>query len=551
MDDEKTFSFENFGLDFRVLKSIYALGWKEPTLIQEKAIVLAMEGKDVLMKGRTGCGKSAAFLIPIINKLLELKSSDSLQAIRAVILSPSKELCKQLFEHANALNACSSKWITIVNVAEGRPLKPLLIEKPDIIIGTPSALSKLAKDGTLGNVKETLNFLVMDEADLMFSFGYEEDIKTLISSIVPSSGCQSFLVSATLNTDIKDLKKLVLQSPVILKLEEPDLPDSDRLTQYHIQCEEEDKFVLINALFKLNLIRGRSIIFVNSVDRCYKLKLFLEQFGVKSCILNSELPATSRCFVVDQFNRGIYNILIASDEVCVNDPSTRKKSGSKRKRDNEFSVSRGIDFQNVSNVINFDFPTSVVAYIHRVGRTARGNYDAEGTALSFISIKEQKYFNEVKDALSDGSNFKPYQFRMEELEAFRYRSKDALRIVTSIAVREARIKEIKRELLSSEKLKSFFKEHPKDLKLLQHDKALHTVKHQPHLKHIPEYIVPPTLQTMVKGTTVTDWRDVMDEDEESEQPVVNTQKVIKKRKFNHKNKDPLKTFTIDNKRKRN
>ncbi|RWS25387.1 putative ATP-dependent RNA helicase DDX56-like isoform X2, partial [Leptotrombidium deliense] len=550
--EEKEVAFEDFGIDARLLKSIYCLGWKKPTLIQEKAIVLGMEGKDILMKGRTGCGKSAAFLIPIINKLLSIKNYDNLQAIRAVILAPSKELCKQLFMNATDLNQCSSKFLNIVNVAEGKHLKPLLVQKPDIIISTPSSLLNLLKNKTLENLKEHLTFLAVDEADLMFSFGYEKDIRDVLTEILPESGCQSFLVSATLNPDIKDLKKLILQNAVIVKLEQPDLPESDRLTQYHIQCEEEDKFVLINALFKLNLIRGRSIIFVNTVDRCYKLKLFLEQFGVRSCILNSELPVTSRCHIVEQYNKGIYDIIIASDELCAEDPNNRKKEKSKRKPDPEFSVARGIDFQNVSNIINFDFPKSVVSYIHRVGRTARGDQDADGTALSFISLQEQPQFNEVKEALSDGSNFKPYQFRMSELEAFRYRSRDALRAVTRIAVREARVKEIKRELLSSEKLKSFFKEHPKDLKLLQHDKALHTVKHQPHLKHIPEYIVPDTLQAMVKGTTTIRNESLgLDDDDAEEAPLV-TQSITRKplpKSRNKRSNDPLRTFSMSKKRK--
>jgi len=225
-------------------------------------------------------------------------------------------------------------------------------------------------------------------------------------------------ISATLNPDVGVLKSLILQNAVIVKLQEADLPESEKLVQYHIQCEEEEKFVLINALFKLNLIRRRTIIFVHSVDRCYKLKLFLEQFGIRSCILNSELPITTRCSVVDQFNRGLYDIIIASDERCAEDASQRKKS-KKRNPDSEYNVSRGIDFQNVSNVINFDFPDTVTSYIHRVGRTARGHEDAEGTALSLISIKEQKKFAALKESLGDGSSFRPYQFRMEELDAFR------------------------------------------------------------------------------------------------------------------------------------
>ncbi|KAG8182374.1 hypothetical protein JTE90_010738 [Oedothorax gibbosus] len=303
-------------------------------------------------------------------------------------------------------------------------------------------------------------------------------------------------MSATLSQDVKNIKKLVLHNPVILKLEEPELPESDRLVQYHIKCEEEDKFVLIYALLKLRLIQGKSLIFVKSVDRCYRMKLYLEQFGIKSCVLNSELPATCRCHAVSQFNMGIYDIIIASDELTADQPSS-DPARKKRKMDKEYGVSRGIDFQFVSNVINFDFPETVDAYIHRVGRTARGN--ADGTALSFVSTKEIDLLKKVEDYFADGSgerktHFKPYLFKMEELEGFKYRAKDAFHAITKIAVREARLKEIKSELLNAKNLKPYFEDNPRDLQILRHDKTLHTVKLHSHLKDVPDYIVPPTLK---------------------------------------------------------
>ena len=111
-------------------------------------------------------------------------------------------------------------------------------------------------------------------------------------------------MSATLNDDVKLLKKLFLHNPVTLKLQESILPSSMQLIQYQLQCEEEDKFVLIYTLFKLKLISGKTILFVNTVDKCYRLKLFLDQFGIRACVLNSELPANCRCHIVSQFNEG-------------------------------------------------------------------------------------------------------------------------------------------------------------------------------------------------------------------------------------------------------
>jgi len=298
----------------------------------------------------------------------------------------------------------------------------------------------------------------------------------------------------------------VLHSPVILRLAEPDLPDASQLTQYVIKLEELDKVILVYALFKLELIRGKTLMFVSSVDRCYKIKLYLEQFSIPCCVLNSELPVATRCHTVNQFNQGVYSVIVAADEKLLEEGQKPKehhkvdkdKDRSKRSKDKESGVVRGIDFQFVANVINFDFPPNVESYIHRVGRTARGNQ--QGTALSLVSGKENDLLEAVEEHLQEVSpgqqQLKPYQFKMEELDGFRYRAKDAWRSVTKIAVREARLKEIKQEMLNSQKLKSYFEDNQRDQQLLRHDKALHTVKRQEHLKNVPEYIVPETLKKM-------------------------------------------------------
>merc|ERR1719414_1267096 len=312
-------------------------------------------------------------------------------------------------------------------------------------------------------------------------------------------------MSATLNEDVKLLKKLFLHNPVTLKLQESILPSSLQLIQYQLQCEEEDKFVLIYTLFKLKLISGKTILFVNTVDKCYRLKLFLDQFGIHACVLNSELPANCRCHIVSQFNEGLYDIVIAADELA-SPSSSSSSSSSKSKKDRkqerqkskaakEFGVSRGIDFQNVANVINFDFPPTLDSYIHRVGRTARA--DNKGTALTFCTVRDTSALESMEADLrlegGEAEIFKPFNFRMEEIEGFRYRAKDAMRKVTSIAVKEARLKEIKSELLASSKLKAYFEDNPRDLQLLRHDKTL-APKSEAHLKNVPDYLVPDTLK---------------------------------------------------------
>ncbi|KAM6901403.1 putative ATP-dependent RNA helicase DDX56 [Lycodopsis pacificus] len=500
--------FHEMGLDDRLLKAVADLGWSQPTLIQEKAIPLALEGKDLLARARTGSGKTAAYAVPVIQRILASKQSVREQEVRALILVPTKELGQQVQTMMRQLTAFCSRDVRVADITGKADLsaqRPILMEKPDVIVGTPSrVLAHLTAQNLV--LHSSLETLVVDEADLLFSFGFEDDLKSLLCHLPKIY--QSFLMSATFSEDVQALKELLLHNPVILKLQGSQLPDSSQLQQYSIKCEEEDKFLLVYTLLKLHLVQGKTLVFVGAVDRSYRLKLFLEQFGIPACVLNSELPVQSRCHIITQFNQGFYDYIIATDELSLADPIAAPETagkGKKRKRsterrggrtkDKEFGVSRGVDFQNVANVINFDFPLTAESYIHRVGRTARA--DNPGTALSFIAHTELGLLSEVEEALSGDkadSSLKPYEFRMEEIEGFRYRCRDAMRSVTKQAVKEARLKEIKQELLNSEKLKTYFEDNPRDLQLLRHDKDLHPAVIKPHLRNVPEYLIPETLK---------------------------------------------------------
>ncbi|PSN37192.1 putative ATP-dependent RNA helicase DDX56 [Blattella germanica] len=489
-EDVKPCNFHEMELDDRILKAIAKLGWLAPTPIQERAIPILLGGKDVLIRARTGSGKTGAFSIPVIQRILNSKQVSKEQETKALILAPSKELCQQIHTNLTELTLKCSREVRCLDLspqADVAAQRPLLVERPDIIVATPMRIIAHLKAKNL-DLKKSLEMLVIDEADLMFSFGYEDDMKEVLSFL--PKVYQAALASATLSNDVLSLKKMILHNPVTLKLQEPELAPSTQLSHYHLAAEEDEKATILYALLKLHLVRGKSIIFVNSVDRCYKLKLYLEQFGIPTCVLNSELPAAIRCLSVNQFNQGKYDIIIASDEKALDEPHAVKQLGKKgkRKRDKESGVARGIDFQFVSNIINFDFPPDKNSYIHRAGRTARGTN--QGTALSFVSIKERPLMEAVENHL-------PYQFKLEEVEGFRYRARDAWRAVTRIAVREARLKEIKQEILNSQKLQGYFADNPRDLQSLRHDKALHTVKLQPHLANVPDYIVPPSLKSIV------------------------------------------------------
>ncbi|NWY91315.1 DDX56 helicase, partial [Loxia curvirostra] len=387
--------------------------------------------------------------------------------------------------------------------------RPVLMEQPDIVVGTPGRVLAHVAGHSLA-LQPWLELLVLDEADLLLSFGFGDDIRALLCHLPKIY--QALLVSATLNPELEALQELVLHNPV------RNLGHFgtfwgvwSELQQFQLRCgTEEDKFLLLAALLKLRLLRGRALLFVGSLARAFRVKLFLEQFGIAACALNPQLPTCSQCHVIAQFNRGLYDYIVATDEEGPAEPPRHRprRGGTARKADKkgekkgdkkgqppqcpqdpEFGVSRGIDFQNVAAVINFDVPNSVETYIHRVGRTARG--DSPGTALTLALPDELEGLRHIEDTLAaenGQSMLRPYEFRMEEIETLRYRCRDAMRAVTKQAVREARLRELRQELLNSEKLKVYFEDNPRDLQALRHDRPLHPANVQPHLGHVPEYL---------------------------------------------------------------
>ncbi|XP_004708239.1 probable ATP-dependent RNA helicase DDX56 [Echinops telfairi] len=504
MSDEGV-GFEHMGLDPRLLQAVTDLGWSRPTLIQEKAIPLALEGKDLLARARTGSGKTAAYAIPMLQLLLHRKATGPVieQAVRGLVLVPTKELAKQAQSMIQQLVAYCSRDIRVADVSaaeDSASQRTVLIEKPDVVVGTPSRILSHLQQNNL-KLRDSLELLVVDEADLLFSFGFEEELKNLLCHLPRIY--QAFLMSATFNEDVQALKELVLHNPVILKLQESQLPGPDQLQQFQVVCEtEEDKFLLLYALLKLSLIQGKSLLFVNTLERSYRLRLFLEQFSIPACVLNGELPLRSRCHIIAQFNQGLYDCVIATDAEILGNPLKGKRRGrgakGDRASDPEAGVARGIDFHQVSLVLNFDLPPTPEAYIHRAGRTARANNP--GIVLTFVLPTEQTHLGKIEELLSGEKGtpvLLPYQFQMEEIEGFRYRCRDAMRSVTKQGIREARLKEVKEELLRSEKLKTYFEDNPRDLQLLRHDLPLHPAIVKPQLGHVPDYLVPPTLRGVV------------------------------------------------------
>lgn len=520
-------AFSDLALDARLLQAIASQKYQTPTLVQSKVIPLALNGQDVLAKAKTGSGKTAAYLLPVLHGVLKRKQSDPTAFTAALILVPTRELADQVLRNVEQFSAFCAKDIQAVKLTDQvseAVQRSILSSAPDIVISTPARAWQNISNGSLSVDK--LTHLILDEADLVLSYGYDEDLQNVARSV--PKGLQAILMSATLTTDVETVKGLFCRDPTVLDLEEPDA-EGEGVSQFYVKCGEAEKFLLAYVIFKLQLMKGKCIIFVADVDRCWRLRLYFEQFGIRSAILNPELPVNSRLHVVEQFNKNIYDIILCSDENEVlgdeDQPSEQigqennagnknekgeappKKKRKPSKRDKEYGVSRGIDFQHVSAVINFDFPTSSKSYTHRIGRTARAGQ--RGMALSFVVPKDEFRKHKptsVESAENDekvlakvlrqqqkqGKEVKPYVFDMKQVENFRYRMNDALRAVTKNSIREARTRELRQELLKSERLKRHFEENPADLNHLRHDGELRAARTQSHLraKHVPEYLLP-------------------------------------------------------------
>lgn len=551
LDPEATFATltGEVGLDVRLRKAVARMGLIRPTLVQSKCLPLAISsGRDLMVRAKTGSGKTLAYCLPLLHKILAKKmageqSLSEKNNVRAVILVPTRELCTQVHKVLQELVYYCDDQISIamLSASHGRGKKAkeelirqeaMLRDRPDVVVATPTGLATHIQSGAV-DLKSAVETLVVDEADLVLSFGHENAIHEIIKALPKIY--QGFLMSATLSEEVNSIKKIVLHSPVVLKLEEDeDEVANGRLKQFYLRLPKKDKGLVIYVFLKLGLLKGKGLFFVNSTDAAYRLKLLLEQFHIRSSVLNAELPIHSRLNIIEQFNVSNFDYLIATDESAVNtvdsnvvededdEESGDKKKGSKKskKKDAEYGVSRGLDFRNVSFVVNVDFPLTAKAYQHRIGRTARGG--GTGVALSLVEIESHEQndlllqiqeeqpeipiagaaVDKLQAAPTDDPNADnqnggmdvvptaqtqtqpaPLDFDLHEIEGFRYRVEDVSRAVTKTAVRETRAAELKAEILNSERLQSHFEENPTDLQLLQHDRVVtHVSKVQDHLK---------------------------------------------------------------------
>ncbi|BDA46069.1 ATP-dependent RNA helicase dbp9 [Coccomyxa sp. Obi] len=544
-------SFTDLGLDLKLLLALQKRQYEKPTIVQAACIPAALEGKDVVARARTGSGKTLAYLLPVLHKILAVPEGKQHFGWQALIFVPTRELCEQVREEAEAVAPKRDPKIQVSSLAvdSAAVQRDILLRIGQVVVSTPGQVAQALKEGRLRAAsfqpdertgRPGLSTLVLDEADLMLSMpGYEEDLQA-IAPLIPRS-CQCLLMSATSSEEVERLQKLVLHNPTTLNLLGGDSDPSGaagpgpgsaaEIDHFYIACDRADKLLHTMVMLKLGMVRKKVLLFVNTINAGYRLKLFLEAFGIRSAVINAELPLNSRHHILQEFNKGIFDYLIATD-----DPAKRleqeeglakpapqpepvptrgrgrgkdKAEQRKRKRasenDSEFGVIRGIDFQGVKTVINVDVPESVQTYVHRVGRTGRAGQS--GAAITLLTPDDSELRAELEQQLgkqpastsgSDGAaaaqqgGLRQFErLTKASVEGLRYRAEDIARSITKSAIKEARAKELRLELLNSRRLQAHFEEHPADLALLKHDKPLAKVAAPTHLKHIPAYLKDP------------------------------------------------------------
>eukprot|EP00485_Elphidium_margaritaceum_P004017 CAMPEP_0202687736 /NCGR_PEP_ID=MMETSP1385-20130828/3372_1 /ASSEMBLY_ACC=CAM_ASM_000861 /TAXON_ID=933848 /ORGANISM="Elphidium margaritaceum" /LENGTH=735 /DNA_ID=CAMNT_0049342579 /DNA_START=49 /DNA_END=2256 /DNA_ORIENTATION=+ len=484
---------------------------------------------------------------------------------KAIILAPTQELIVQISTVLTQLTVFCNDVVRQLSLSQHGKFalaneKPRLLEHPHILICTPH---RLVQHLTKGHVSlQGVAHIVIDEADLIITHDFEPDIKAIAHHLpCNAQRPQIVMCSATLNPNTNKLQAFFLMHhPSVIDIDGANGSgfDENRLTEYYLETPSvNDKFIVMFALLQLHVINGKSIVFVHSIDLSYRLKLFLEKFLIPTAVLNPKLPYNSRQSVIDKFNRGLFQYLITTDALNEHDedknnPKNKQeadgdgdadvdmdKGKDKEAQQDEYEFEgadedngddddettdkskadadagdvgmahanglvayRGVDFREVAAVINFSSPGSLKTYIHRVGRTARaGNY---GVAITLVAPKERRRFESVLSQRVSADNTSLLQklpLNMHDLDAFRYRCESVRCSITTQLVKNARLNELRMEILNSKRLASHFKERKREYELLRHDKMLQPAELvKPHMSVIPKYMMASTELCKQPGT---------------------------------------------------
>ncbi|MFF2090395.1 DEAD/DEAH box helicase [Paenibacillus sp. NPDC058174] len=374
-------TFAEFGLEPKVLQAITELGFEESTPIQDKSIPIAMTGSDMIGQAQTGTGKTAAFGIPLINKI-----PTSEERIVALIMTPTRELAIQVAEEIGKLTRYKGlRSLPIYGGQEiGRQIRALK-KKPQIIIGTPGRLLDHINRKTIR--LEDVRTVVLDEADEMLDMGFMEDIQSILK-LVPEDR-QTMLFSATMPPNIQKLAQQFLKNPEHVSVI-PKQVTAPLIDQGYIEVHERQKFEALSRLLDMESPE-LAIIFGRTKRRVDELSEGLQKRGYSADGLHGDLSQNQRDNVMRKFRDGSIDVLVATDVAA-----------------------RGLDVSGVTHVINFDLPQDPESYVHRIGRTGRAG--KEGTAWSFVTPRETDHLHFIEKVTRQRINRKPLPSLAEAIE---------------------------------------------------------------------------------------------------------------------------------------
>jgi ATP-dependent RNA helicase RhlE len=397
-------TFSKFELDASLLKGIREMGFVRPTPIQADAIPPAMEGKDLLACASTGSGKTAAFILPILDKII----SKPRRTTRALVITPTRELAAQIVEQLDlmAVHTPVTSAVIIGGVGMG-PQEHAFRSGADVLVATPGRLLDHMKSSYAKLDK--IEFLVLDEADRMLDMGFLPDIRRILKALPAKR--QTLFFSATMPPPIAQLASEMLRNPTMINLKRTSMPAAG-ITQALYPVPQELKSALFLELLKRGDMK-EALVFTRTKHRANRLAEYLAKNGVKSERIHGNRSQNQRTEALAGFKSGKYRVLVATD-----------------------IAARGIDVAELGHVVNFDVPPAPHDYIHRVGRTGRA--DASGDAFTFFSPQEAGEIEAIERAIKK-------KLPRVIVSGFDYSAKPQQRLEVPLADRIAAIRKKKAE----------------------------------------------------------------------------------------------------------
>jgi len=359
-------SFEKFSFDRRIAAGIHAVGYITPTPIQDQAIPVVLAGRDVLGIAQTGTGKTAVFILPILQRLLKVKS----RHVRALILAPTRELAEQIHQAAVELGRETGVHsVSIYGGVSKRPQLAALRRGVEIVVACPGRLLDHMDAGAIDLSR--VEVLVLDEADRMCDMGFLPDIRRIIQHLPEKR--QTLFFSATMPRDIRALADRILKDPATVQIGM--MAPVETVSHALYPVPNTLKKGLLAALLK-RTATGRVLIFTRTKHRARNLAPYLKKQGYRAAALQGDMTQNQRQNAINGFRSGRYDILVATD-----------------------IAARGIDVTNISHVINYDMPDTVDAYTHRIGRTGRA--DRTGEAFTLATYADALMVRDIEKVLGE------------------------------------------------------------------------------------------------------------------------------------------------------